>query len=177
MLLATPNLALRALELSDAIHFARLLGNDPEALRQMAQMPVPCTEVAAAEWIATRLGPGAHIFGILQRNDNQFVGVVGFGGDPAMPEMGYWIGKPYRGKGYATEAIIRVVEHAAMLGIPRIHADTFLDNPASARVLAKAGFVTTGTVQRNFPARGGRRDLLRHERVPQAPDEAVSSRG
>jgi [ribosomal protein S5]-alanine N-acetyltransferase len=176
MLLVTPHLALRPLELSDAIHFARLLGDDPDALRQMAQMPVPCTEEAAAEWIATRLGPGAHIFGILQHN-SEFVGVVGFGGDPAMPEMGYWIGRPYRGKGYATEAIIRVIEHAAALGIPRIHADTFLDNPASARVLAKAGFVTTGTVQRNFPARGGRRALLRHERVPQAPDDAVSSSG
>jgi [ribosomal protein S5]-alanine N-acetyltransferase len=177
MLLVTPRLALRPLELDDAAHFARLLGGDPAALRQMAQMPVPCTEAAAQDWIATRLGPGAHIFGILQRSDNSFVGVVGFGGDPAMPEMGYWIGQPYRGKGYATEAIIRVVEHAATLDVPRIHADTFLDNPASARVLAKAGFVTTGQVQRVFPARGGRRELLRHERVPGADGQAVNSSG
>ena len=177
MLLTTLHLALRPLEIGDAAHFARLLGNDHAALKQMAQMPVPCTEQAAAEWIVTRLGPGAHIFGIVKRSDNDFVGVVGFGGDPAMPEMGYWIGKPYRGRGYATEAIVAVVRHAATLGVPRIHADTFLDNPASARVLAKAGFATTGRVRRNFPARGGLRDLLRHECVPGEEAQAVSSSG
>jgi 8-oxo-dGTP diphosphatase len=176
MTLVTARLVLRPLELEDAAHFARLLGDDPDALRQMAQMPMPCTEAAAMEWIATRLGPGAHIFAILQRSDGDFIGVVGFGGDPAMPEMGYWIGKAHRGKGHATEAILCVVEHAARLGVPRIHADTFLDNPASARVLAKAGFTTTGQVERVFPARGGRRELLRHERVP-GHGQAVSASG
>lgn len=166
MILTTPRLILRPLQLDDAIHFAEQLGDDLGALRQMAQMPVPCTEPAAREWIASRLGPEASVFGILRRSDTSFVGVVGFGGDARMPEMGYWIGQAYRGQGYATEAIIRVVEHAAGLGVPRIHADTFLDNPASARVLAKAGFTVTGTVERNFPARGGRRQLHRHERVP-----------
>lgn len=166
MLLTTPRLVLRPLELDDALHFEELLGDDLEALLQMAQMPVPCTEPAARGWIASRLGPEASVFGILRRGDTAFMGVVGFGGDASMPEMGYWIGRAYRGQGYATEAIRRVVEYAASLGVPRIHADTFLDNPASARVLAKAGFTTTGTVERMFPARGGRRELHRHERVP-----------
>lgn len=166
MLLITKRLILRPLELTDALYFAEQLGDDLEALRQMAQMPVPCTEVAARAWIASRLGPEASVFGILRRGDTRFIGVVGFGGDATMPEMGYWIGQAYRGQGYATEAILSVVEHAAAIGVPRVHADTFLDNPASARVLAKAGFVTTGTVERVFPARGGRRELHRHERVP-----------
>jgi len=168
MLLLTPRLILRPLELDDAVYFEQQLGDDLEALRQMAQMPVPCTEAASRDWIASRLGPETSVFGILRRSDTVFIGVVGFGGDASMPEMGYWIGRAYRGQGYATEAILRVVEHAAGLGVPRIHADTFLDNPASARVLAKAGFVTTGTVERVFPARGGRRELHRHERVPGA---------
>ncbi len=166
MLLITKRLILRPLELTDALYFEEQLGDDLEALRQMAQMPVPCTEKAARDWIASRLGPETSVFGILRRGDTRFIGVVGFGGDAKMPEMGYWIGGAYRGQGYATEAIISVVEHAATLGVPKIHADTFLDNPASARALAKAGFVKTGTVERVFPARGGRRELHRHERVP-----------
>ena len=56
MLLITPRLILRPLELDDALHFAQLLGDDLEALQQMAQMPVPCTEPAARAWIASRLG-------------------------------------------------------------------------------------------------------------------------
>lgn len=166
MLLITKRLILRPLELTDALYFEEQLGDDLEALRQMAQMPVPCTEEAARDWIASRVGPEASVFGILRRSDTGFIGVVGFGGDARMPEMGYWIGRAYRGKGYATEAILRVVERAAELGVPRIHADTFLDNPASARVLAKAGFTVTGTVERMFPQRGGRRELHRHKRVP-----------
>jgi 8-oxo-dGTP diphosphatase len=166
MLLITKRLILRPIELTDALYFAEQLGDDLEALRQMAQMPVPCTEAAARAWIASRVSPEASVFGILRRGDTRFIGVVGFGGDTTMPEMGYWIGLAYRGQGYATEAILRLVEHAAALGVPRIHADTFLDNPASARVLAKAGFAVTGIVERIFPARGGRRELHRHERVP-----------
>jgi RimJ/RimL family protein N-acetyltransferase len=164
MFLDSTRLLLRPLLSDDAVHFARLLGDDHAALQQMAQMPDPCSEPAARDWIASRLGPGAHVFAIVRRQDGSFLGVVGFGGNPAMPEMGYWIGKPYRQSGYATEAIGCVVDYARELGVPRIHADTFPDNPASARVLAKSGFVTTGTVERIFPARGGRRELFRHVR-------------
>lgn len=163
--LTSGRLVLRPLVPEDGAHFARLLGPDREAIRQMAQMPDPCTEPAARRWIQTRLGPGGHVFAILRRDDGEFVGVIGFGGSPVMPEMGYWIGKPYRAQGYATEAIERVVTYAATLGIAQIHADTFPDNPASARVLTKAGFVTSGVVERVFPARGGRRELYRHIRT------------
>jgi RimJ/RimL family protein N-acetyltransferase len=164
MPLVSNHLVLRPLTPDDAVHFATLLGNDRPALQQMAQMPDPCTEPAARAWILSRLGPGAHVFAILTRHDEVFIGVVGFGGHPSMPEMGYWIGKAYRARGYATEAIGRVVDYARDHGVPRIHADTFPDNPASARVLAKAGFVVTGTVERMFPSRGGRRELFRHVR-------------
>lgn len=164
LFLTSTHLSLRPLSPDDACHFARLLGDDHAALLQMAQMPDPCTEPAARAWIISRLGPGAHVFAILRRDDETFIGVVGFGGSPRMPEMGYWIGKPYRANGYATEAITCIMSYARELGVPRIHADTFPDNPASARVLAKAGFVTTGTVERVFPARGGLRELIRHVR-------------
>lgn len=164
LFLTSTHLSLRPLSPDDACHFARLLGDDHAALLQMAQMPDPCTEPAARAWIVSRLGPGAHVFAILRGADEAFIGVVGFGGVAAMPEMGYWIGRDYRGQGYATEAIGEVVAYARALGVPRIHADTFPDNPASARVLAKAGFVTLGMVERHFPARGGRRELLRHVR-------------
>lgn len=158
----TPRLTLRPLAAADAIHFARLLGPDREAVQQMAQMPDPCTENAARGWIEARLGPGAYVFAILRRADEEFLGVAGFGGPPDLPEMGYWIGAPYRGQGFATEAITALVQQARFSGVPRLHADTFPGNPASARVLAKAGFIAVGTVERDFPARGGRRVLTRH---------------
>ncbi len=158
----TRRLILRPLLAADAVHFAHLLGPDPEAVRQMAQMPDPCTEAAAREWIEARLGPGGYVFAILRRSDGEFLGIAGFGGPTEMPEVGYWVGAGYRGQGYATEAIRALVEYAAFIGVPRLHADTFPNNPASERVLAKVGFVALGAVERNFPARGGRRQLTRH---------------
>jgi RimJ/RimL family protein N-acetyltransferase len=158
----TARLRLRMLTPRDATHFARLLGGDSDALQQMAQMPDPCTEPAAREWIEARIGPGGHVFAIERRTDNEFLGIVGFGGHETMPELGYWIGWPFRGQGFATEAIEGVLGYARAIGIPRLHADTFPNNPASARALAKAGFVTIGTADRDFPSRGGLRQLLRH---------------
>ncbi len=160
--ITTPRLVLRPLVADDAAHFARLLGPDPVAVQQMAQMPDPCTEPAARAWIEARLGPGASVFAILRRSDGEFLGVAGYGGQTEMPEMGYWLGAPYRGQGYTTEAIKALLEFARQAGVPRLHADTFPGNPASERVLAKAGFTAVGTVQRNFPARGGVRELTRH---------------
>jgi RimJ/RimL family protein N-acetyltransferase len=160
--LHTARLRLRGLTPDDAKHFARLLGHDSDALQQMAQMPDPCTEPAAREWIEARVGPGGHVFAIERLGDGEFLGIVGFGGVETMPELGYWIGMPFRKQGYATEAIVAVVAYAAAMGVPRLHADTFPDNPASARALAKAGFVTIGTADRDFPARGGLRRLDRH---------------
>jgi RimJ/RimL family protein N-acetyltransferase len=166
--LTTSRLILRPLTPDDAVHFARLLAADPEAVRQMAEIPDPCTVPAARDWIARRVGPGAFVYALERREDGEFLGVGGFGGPPEMLELGYWIGLPFRRQGYATEAVRRIVAHATYLGIERLHADTFPDNPISARVLAKSGFMPSGVIVRNFPARGGRRELLRH--IYRAPD-------
>lgn len=166
--LATDRLILRPLVADDAVHFVQLLANDADALRQKAEMPDPCTLPGARSWIEKRIGPGGQVYAVTRGDDGAFLGVAGFGGPFSMPELGYWIGGAYRGRGYATEAVRRLVVQAAKLGVPLLHADTFPDNPASAHVLAKAGFVTTGDVERRFPARGGLRILLRHVCAPSA---------
>jgi RimJ/RimL family protein N-acetyltransferase len=57
-------------------------------------------------------------------------------------EIGYWIGRPYWGRGYASEAVRLVVAFALEdLGLRRLYAHVLAHNPASGRVLEKAGFV------------------------------------
>jgi RimJ/RimL family protein N-acetyltransferase len=59
-------------------------------------------------------------------------------------ELGYWLGKPYWGRGYVSEAAAAVVEYAfGWLNQPALVAGYFVDNPASGRVLEKLGFVET----------------------------------
>ncbi len=56
-------------------------------------------------------------------------------------EIGYWIAEPWWGKGIATRAVRAVTEYGfTKLGLVRIFAQVFEWNPASARVLEKAGF-------------------------------------
>ncbi len=63
------------------------------------------------------------------------------GGDDI--ELGYWIAREHWGRGYATEAVRAVLCLARALGHRRLVADHFVDNPASGRVLRKAGFRST----------------------------------
>jgi RimJ/RimL family protein N-acetyltransferase len=60
--------------------------------------------------------------------------------------MGYWIARPFWGRGYATEACLALVDIARTLGLPSVEGSHFLDNPASARVLEKLGFEPLGVV-------------------------------
>ena len=59
-------------------------------------------------------------------------------------ELGYWIARPFWGRGYATEAATAVVDIARTLRLPRLVGSHFIDNPASGRVLEKLGFEPTG---------------------------------
>ncbi len=71
-------------------------------------------------------------------------------------EIGYWIGEPFWGKGIATEALKRTTRYAfAEFGLERLQATVFEWNPASARVLEKAGYVLEGRMRR-FIIKDGR---------------------
>jgi RimJ/RimL family protein N-acetyltransferase len=70
--------------------------------------------------------------------------------------MGYWIARPFWGRGFASEACAALVEIARTLGLGSLEGSHFLDNPASARVLEKLGFEPLGLVApRMSCARGG----------------------
>jgi [ribosomal protein S5]-alanine N-acetyltransferase len=162
-ILKSENLTLRPLAIYDALSVARLLGPDPEGLRMTASIPEPCTEDAARRWIALKTSSSTgYAFAVTRSEDGEFLGVISYGGPPEEITIGYWIGKPFRRNGYATEAIRTVLRQAAGLGVRRLFAETFLDNPASSRVLVKNGFRWSGKGIRNFPLRGGICDVLHY---------------
>lgn len=60
-------------------------------------------------------------------------------------EVGYWIAKPYWGKGICTEAMLAVVDYCFNVkGFTALWGDYFPENPASGRVMEKCGFVDIG---------------------------------
>lgn len=161
--LKSENLTLRPLAVYDAVSVARLLGPDPEGLRMTASIPEPCTEDAARRWIAQKTSSSTgYAFAVTRSYDGEFMGVIGYGGPPGEITIGYWIGRPFRRKGYATEAIRTILRQASDLGIRRLFAETFPDNPASSHVLVKNGFRRTGRGIRNLPLQGGVCEVLHY---------------
>ena len=115
-------------------------------------------------WIAGHIGAHSHAFLLIRKEDDAVLGSGGFGGSARVAELGYGLGRAYWGRGYATEAVEALLEHAGLLRLRRLEAYSFLDNLASARVLEKAGFAHLGVVTRNYPARGGRREVRHYQK-------------
>lgn len=141
---------LRPLNPADARNFALLLGGDRWSISMMDRMPHPCTRHSARDWIEDHSTPGCSTFGILRRSDHNFLGAIGLNTDAEIPELGYWVGRPYWSHGYATEAVMAIESVAEDLGLTGLAAETFLNNRASQRVLAKAGFRETGLFGREL---------------------------
>ena len=65
-------------------------------------------------------------------------------------ELGYWLAEPFWGKGIATHAVKSITDYGIReLGLQRIFAEPYVTNPASARVLEKAGFTREGLLRAN----------------------------
>jgi len=131
---------------------------DREVAGNLASAPWPYTSEHAREFAERpqqRMLP--HFFITLPGADGpKLIGSVGLGRDGDEVELGYWIARAHWGNGYATEAARAVLGLARALGHRRVIASHFADNPASGRVLRKAGFAPTGkTRMRHSAARGG----------------------
>ena len=94
------------------------------------------------------------VFAILCKTPPAYLGICGVHPQRNW-ECGYWLGKPFWGQGYATEAAGRLVAHAFEdLGADCLSACWYCDNPASGRVLEKLGFRPSGQEKRACLARG-----------------------
>ncbi len=139
----TARLVLRAPNRSDVAAMARL-ANNQNIFKWLARLPNPYRQSDAVEFVETiARSQNEHAFSILT-DDGGFIGTIGFHLDPEEPtEIGYWIGEPYWGLGYGSEAVAAVVDAADAAGCDRIAARAQSDNHSSCRVLEKSGFVET----------------------------------
>jgi ribosomal-protein-alanine N-acetyltransferase len=65
-------------------------------------------------------------------------------------EMGYWLAEPFWGEGIMTQAVKSLTAYAIHdLRLHRIYAEPYATNPASAKVLEKAGFKREGILRSN----------------------------
>jgi len=148
MFARTPRLLLRPGFPEDAPALAAAIA-DKAIARNLATVPWPYRMRDAEAFLACPRDPVLPSLLIFERTNAapQLVGACGLSRRPSgAVEMGYWIARPFWGRGYATEACRALIDIAATLGLPTVEGSHFLDNPASARVLEKLGFEPIGIV-------------------------------
>ena len=150
--LRTERLVLRAFETADASRVQELAGSREVALNTK-NIPHPYPPGAAQEWIASqneKLAQGHHNFAI---DDGELVGCIGLRvqNELERAEIGYWIGKPFWGRGYATEAAAAIIRYGFEdLNLHRIYAGYFSPrNEKSARVMIKNEMKYEGTLRQH----------------------------
>ena len=160
--LETGRLWLRWPRLADVQALVRLAGE--KAVADMtALVPHPYPPEAAERFVfAARQsnadGAGLQMAITPKGKPSALVGMVGIGPDPedGRPHLGYWLGGPCWGKGYATEAARALIDaFFAYTEAQELTSSARVINPASRRVLEKCGFAHQGSGLMPFPARGG----------------------
>ncbi len=156
--LESGRLLLRPPESADIPRIIMLIG-DYEVAKNLARVPHPYTVDHARDFLAraarNRADGTGFNFAIQRKWDGVTIGGCGLHLENGVFEMGYWLGKPYWGKGYATEAARRLAGFAFHdLKAERLDAGFFHDNPGSGRVLEKLGAGAAGGGPRDCLARG-----------------------
>ena len=144
-------LILRGFKKSDAVDVQSLAGKF-EIADTTLTIPHPYEDGVAESWIdrhhdafVSRRGV---TFAMTRKTDKVLVGAISLMNiaQDHQAELGYWVGVPYWGKGFCTEAGKLVTDYAfSYLGLVRLHAGHLARNPSSGRVLQKIGFIHEGS--------------------------------
>ena len=150
----TERLLLRNFKSSDK-NDLKILAGDFEIADTTLNVPHPYEKGIAEKWL-TKLqedfedGKGL-FFAITLVTDRQLIGTIGLkdiNHEHSHAELGYWIGKKYWNRGYATEAAVSVIKYGlTTMNLNRIFAFHYTRNPASGKVLEKAGMKYEGTMR------------------------------
>lgn len=155
-LLQTARLILREFSESDIPELVPLIGAREVATTTL-RIPHPYEEKHAREYIASTPKENELRLAIRLRNDGRLVGGIGL--HPQMEhlraELGYWIGVPFWGNGYATEAAREVMRYGfEELKWNRIFAGHFKGNEASRAVILKLGMKYEGCARQSVVKSG-----------------------
>lgn len=156
LVLATPTLA--------HVPEMAILANNEAIHAVLARLPHPYGE-SDGRFFVENIARGGAEFAWAIELDGAFIGVMGLHLLPGrLPELGYWLGEPHWGQGYATEAAQAVVSAARAAGAVALRSRALTHNHASRNVLKKIGFIEVGEgVEPNHNLAGQTMTLMRLE--------------
>lgn len=153
--LETDRLILRSLNEGDAKIIEELAG-EYDVAKTTLNIPHPYPKGSAKVFIERSLraekSGEVYTYAIIDQVSNLFLGIIGIHLDKAhdRAELGYWIGKPYWGKGYGTEAARAMLSFGfEILDVNKIYATAMTNNPGSWRIMEKIGMTHEGTLKQH----------------------------
>ena len=152
MFARTKRLMLRPGWPEDAVALAQAIGHE-SVVTKISRAPWPYSAADARDFLArpvTALDT-TMLITALEDGAPRIIGCIGIHPEGDTHELGYWLTPDAWGRGYATEAgrqVMQIARHA--LGLKRLSAGHYVDNPASGRVLAKLGFTPTGRTELQY---------------------------
>lgn len=158
---------------TDKPNLVRFL-NDPVVYANTLKVPHPYGEKEAEDWlrlvqeIRNKLGQETN-WSVRHRAEGVIGGIGRFaqtGLDGHADEIGYWLAAPFRGQGLMTAVVSTYCDwlftHTRLV---RIEAGVYTHNPASKRVLEKAGFEQEGIARKKICKDGRLLDLYLMARI------------
>jgi len=181
-ILETERLVLRPFQISDAARVKELAGAY-EIYKPTLNIPHPYEDGMAEKWIASHAsafyqGDGVNL-AITLKADGLLIGAIGLGATlrHQRAELGYWIGVPYWGNGYCTEAAIAVIKYGfAVMNYHKITSLHMECNPASGRVMEKAGMRQEGILIDQVIKDGRYRTMIVYGIINSEESHAVDDR-
>ena len=162
---------LRAWTLADAPALAKLINNKKVQDNLRDGLPFPYGEEDAKVFLSAMLAsdPDQNLAFAIEA-DGELIGSISATRCANIhfrtAELGYYLGEPYWGKGFATEAVRQICDYIYRnTDIIRIFAEPFAYNTASCRVLEKAGFQLEGLLRGNAVKNGRILDMKMYARI------------
>ena len=162
---------LRAWTLADAPALAKLINNKKVQDNLRDGLPFPYGEEDAKAFLSAVLAsdPDQNLAFAIEA-DGELIGSISATRCANIhfqtAELGYYLGEPYWGKGFATEAVRQICDYIYRnTDIIRIFAEPFAYNTASCRVLEKAGFQLEGLLRSNAVKNGRILDMKMYARI------------
>jgi [ribosomal protein S5]-alanine N-acetyltransferase len=166
-----PQLTIRSWRLTDAVALISHANNPNVSASLRDRFPYPYTLAEAEGFLASAALPAATHFALAL--DDQVIGGIGYDAgsdvDRFTAEIGYWLGETYWGRGWMTQAVQAfstwLLSEASGEPFVRLQARVYAFNPASARVLEKAGYALEGRHRHAIFKRGRLADVLSYARL------------
>ena len=153
----------------DEASIVKYANNRAVSINLRDAFPYPYTSEDARNWIRAASREASDIQ-LAIANEEEAIGGIGLrrGEDVhrRTAEIGYWLGEPFWGMGIATRAVQTMSDYAfSHFDLDRIQAEVFEWNPASARVLEKAGYCLEGRLRRRVTKAGKTIDCFLYAKI------------